>query len=328
MPTLILDRLRCPDCGQAMAEEEGGVVCGEGHRLPFRSGFLDASNAPVDEDTQRTFRSFGYEWTRFEQMPDQDEVSWQEYFASVPLDELQGRVALDAGCGQGRYTRFTAARVKALVALDGSEAVVAAAAHLSDLPNVEVIKADLRRAPLAPESFGFVSCLGVLHHLSDPEEGFRALVRLLAPGGILLLYLYSRPESGGFRATALAGATALRTVTVRLPHPILRALSAPIALALDALVVLPGRLGEGKGARLARLDRLSRLPLAAYRRRPFKTLWLDTFDRLSAPIETRYVWDDVEPWFRDAGLSVEAVSHTTGLTVVARRSEVPCTSSG
>lgn len=307
-----------------MTGETGGVACRQGHRLPMRSGYLDASGVPPDPETERTFRSFGYEWTHFDPDPGPDEVSWHEYFEGVPLEELQGRVALDAGCGQGRYSVFTARHVKALAALDGSEAVAAAVASLAGLPHVTVVKADLRRAPFAEESFGFISCLGVLHHLADPEAGFRALVRLLAPEGLLLLYLYSRPQSGGFRSTALAAAAALRTVTVRMPHPVLRALSAPISFGLHVLVVLPGRFGEVRGWRL------SRLPLAAYRHRPLRSLWLDTFDRLSAPIETRYVWDDVEPWFRDADLAVESVSHATGLTVLARRSpdrEEPCTSS-
>ena len=288
------------------------------------SGYLDASAPSPDKRTSRTFRSFGYEWTRFEALPSQDEISWHEYFSDVPLDQLHGRVALDAGCGQGRFSGFTARRVECLVALDGSEAVEAAVGNLAGLANVAVVKADLRRAPFEPGSFDCISCLGVLHHLEDPEDGFRALVRLLAPGGVLLVYLYSRPRSTSFRALALAAATGLRKVTVRLPHPVLRALSAPVALGLAALVVAPGRAGERTGGRLARL------PLAAYRHRPFKSLWLDTFDRLSAPIENRYLWEELEPWFRRAGLTVEAVSDATGLTVVATRAddrEVSCTSS-
>jgi SAM-dependent methyltransferase len=306
-----------------MAYEGTALVCGAGHRVPVRSGYVDASAAPPDTVTKRTFRSFGYEWNTFEEIPGQDEVSWHEYFADVPLEDLKGRVALDAGCGQGRFTKFTARRVDAMVALDGSDAVVAAAKTLAGMPNAAVTKADLRRAPFAPESFDFISCLGVLHHLPDPEEGFRSLVRLLAPGGIVLLYLYSRPQSSGFRATALGAAAVLRKVTVRLPHPVLRAVSAPIAMGLTALVILPGRFGEATNTRF------SGLPLAAYRHRPFRSLWLDTFDRLSAPIENRYTWEEVEHWFRDAGLNVEAVSHATGLTILARRAadhEVPCTS--
>ena len=44
-----------------------------------------------------------------------------------------------------------------------------------------------------------------------------------------------------------------------------------------------------------------------YRRKPFRSLVLDTFDRLSAPVEHRYVWSELQPWFDDTGLVVDAV---------------------
>ena len=59
--------------------------------------------------------------------------------------------------------------------------------------------------------------------------------------------------------------------------------------------------------------------LAPYRGRPVRVLWLDTFDRLSAPVEHRYVWADIEPWFTAAGLFVRSVRDFGGLTVVAER---------
>lgn len=314
IPSAVLDRLICPECGDRVVEETEGVTCGNGHQLPMREGYLDASTGGGDEVTERTFESFGYEWTRFDEVRPEDEEFWKEYFADVPLHELRGRIGLDAGCGKGRYTRFTARHLEATVALDGSEAIGVAARHLDNLPNVVAVKADLRRPPFAPESFGFVSCLGVLHHLPEPEEGFRALVRLLAPDGMLVVYLYSQPQGRGVRASSLRAASQLRKVTVRVPHPLLCLLSVPIAGALYAAFVVPGRLGRRLGS-----NALSGLPLAPYRGRPVRSLWLDTFDRLSAPVERRYTSADVQPWFERAGLRVESVSDYAGLTIVARR---------
>jgi SAM-dependent methyltransferase len=201
-----------------------------------------------------------------------------------------------------------------MVALDGSDAVRSAATNLRDLPNTVTVKATIESMPLAPASFGLVSCLGVLHHLSDPRAGFERLVELLAPDGILVLYLYSRPEGRDVRSAALAAARLLRRGTVRMPHRVLKALSAPAAAALYAGFVAPGRFGQRRGIR-----RLASLPLAFYRGKPVRSLWLDTFDRLSAPIENRYVWAELAPWFAAAGLTVESVREESGLFVVARR---------
>jgi SAM-dependent methyltransferase len=281
--------------------------------MRFVDGYLDASTSGQDAITNRTFRSFGYEWTTFDRIQAEDERFWQEYFSDVPLDELQDRVGLDAGCGKGRYSRFSARHLKALVALDGSDAVVPAARNLSDLTNVLVIKGDLRSCPFSDQSFGFISCLGVLHHLSDPEEGFLSLARLLAPGGMLLLYLYSRPSQKGLRWLGLCASSGLRRITLHMPPPALRLLAAPVAAALYGGVAVADAVGK------LRKQPMSGMPLLAYRNRPLRSLWLDSFDRLSAPSEARFVWSDVAPWFTRAGLTVQAVSETTGLTILARR---------
>lgn len=313
IPPAVLERLRCLSCGNGLADASGeGLACDEGHQFPQAGGFYDFSRS-TDETTAQTFKSFGYEWTHFDQVVPEDERYWEEYFGSIPPGDLADRVGLDAGCGMGRFTRITARHVAALVALDGSDAVGAAAQNLAALENVVVIKADLRDAPVAQGSLDFISCLGVLHHLEDPYAGFRALERLLAPGGIFVLYLYSSPSGGGVRAVGLRAATVLRKVTTRMPHPALRVLSAGIAGGLyGGLVVgcaVAGRMGKS----------LENFPLALYRNRPVRALWLDTFDRLSAPIEQRFSPADVEPWFRDAGLTVESVSERIGLLVVGRR---------
>ena len=75
-----------------------------------------------------------------------------------------------------------------------------------------------------------------------------------------------------------------------MPHRTLRALSMPVAAALYVGVVRAGAWGERTG-----VGPLARLPMAGYRGKPFRSLFLDTFDRLSAPVEHRYVWEELAP---------------------------------
>jgi len=320
IPQLIIDRLACPSCGRSMEavggdDQSEGVRCPSGHRFSLHHGYLDCSQpSGLDGTTARTFASFGYEWNNFDEVRDEDEGFAEVYFRDLDLAGLAGRVGLDAGCGKGRYTRFLAGHLAALAALDGSSAVEAAARNLAGFPSVAVVKSDLRSAPFAPASFDFVASLGVLHHLDDPRAGFDRLVGYLAPGGSILLYLYSRPQGFGLRAAALRLAAALRTVTVRLPHPVLKVVSAPVAAALYYGVVAPGAYGDRAG-----VAALSGLPMNAYRGKPLRSLVLDTFDRLSAPVEHRYVWSDLAPWFEEAGLVVDAARDDTGWFVLAHR---------
>lgn len=136
------------------------------------------------------------------------------------------------------------------------------------------------------------NCLGVLHHLADPRAAF----------------------ARRFRAMALRLASALRRATVRLPHWLLRPLCYPVAALLFGLIVLPGAAGDRRG-----VGTLADLPLEPYRRSPLRGLWLDTFDRLSAPLEHRYTWDDVRPWLDEAGLDVLVVRTWGGLMITARK---------
>jgi len=322
VPPPLLGVLACPLCAGALEPGPAEMRCATGHRWPVHDGYLDTTTDGwvPDSSTAATAESFGYEWNTFDDVRTEDEQFADVYFRDLDLRSLRGKLALDAGCGKGRYTRFLAPHAEALVALDGSSAAEAAVRNLGGFPNVLVVRSDLRRPPVRPESMDFVSCLGVLHHLEDPRRGFRDLRRLLAPGGTMLIYVYSRPESRGARSAALAASALLRRLTVKMPHRLLRAVSVVVAAGLFVGVVGIGRLGERLG-----WSRLAALPMAGYRGKPFRSLDLDTFDRLSAPVEYRYRWDELEPWFAEEGLEVVAAREEAGWFVLAKDTRVAVT---
>ena len=232
-----------------MTEEPDRIRCEHDHQLDIVDGYLNATgDRTYDGVTEQTFDSFGYEWTTFASARDEDELYAEHYLRDIDLNRLRDVSGLDAGCGRGRYSRFLAPHLRVLVALDGSDAVRSAATNMHDVSNTIVVRSDLRRAPFTDGSFGFVASFGVLHHLEDPRAGFNQLVRLLARGGVLSLYLYSRPERRGARGIGLAVATALRRVTVRLPYRVLRGLCVPIAAVLHMTVVRGGGLATAPGS--------------------------------------------------------------------------------
>jgi ubiquinone/menaquinone biosynthesis C-methylase UbiE len=97
-----------------------------------------------------------------------------------------GRV-IDVGCGDGLFARQLAARAAWGVALDSDPAQVRLAkARCADRANVAVLQADGQAMPFPDGSFDVVTSLAVIHHL-PLEDGVTEMVRLLRPGGQLVL---------------------------------------------------------------------------------------------------------------------------------------------
>src|SRR5262249_52275717 len=57
--------------------------------------------------------------------------------------------------------------------------------------NLQYAQADLLKLASIGRSFDIIETSGVLHHLSDPFEGWRVLLSLLRPGGVMSVGLYS-----------------------------------------------------------------------------------------------------------------------------------------
>jgi SAM-dependent methyltransferase len=56
---------------------------------------------------------------------------------------------------------------------------------------IEYVQGDILMLGGIGRSFDLIDCGGVLHHMADPFEGWRVLLTLLRPGGIMHLGFYS-----------------------------------------------------------------------------------------------------------------------------------------
>lgn len=100
----------------------------------------------------------------------------------------------DVGCGTGRVAAYLSMRNRHTVGVDFCRASLGQASALKEqlgLDGVTYLRGNLFQLPLSPGSFDVVCCLGVLHSTADPRAGFRGLVRLLRPGGLILVGLYN-----------------------------------------------------------------------------------------------------------------------------------------
>lgn len=297
------------------------------------NGLLDPAATPtvtseVDRTKLATARSFGYEWSNFSELLDEYEWNFQWYMEPLDAAFFEGKLVLDAGCGTGRHTHYAGRTGAHVVAVDVSRAIDVAASNNRANPNAHFVQADLTSLPFRPGAFDFVYSLGVLHHLPDPEGAFRSLLRYLRPGGQIRVYLYWSLESeSAFRRGALRVVTAMRTLTTRVPHRLLRPLTFGIACCFHVVFVWPHRLLSLSASTRSLAERV---PLKQYARYPFRVLHTDQFDRFSAPIEHRYTRAEVLAWFERAGLSEISILPGVGwramgrLPGASRCAEAPC----
>ena len=117
-------------------------------------------------------------------------------YADFPQNVDSGTAEiLSAGCGTGQLALEIAQGINARVlAVDLSRSSLGYAVRKArelGLATIEFARADLLELGAVGGSFDMVECSGVLHHLSDPFAGWRALLSLLRPGGFMLVGLYS-----------------------------------------------------------------------------------------------------------------------------------------
>jgi SAM-dependent methyltransferase len=223
----------------------------------------------------------------------------------VPPEFFRGKVGLDAGCGFGRHLFYAASMGAQMTGMDFSAAVAQAFRNVKSLDNADVVQGDIFRPPFRPQAFDFVYSIGVLHHLPDPERGFRALLPLLKPGGAVLIWVYSK--SRRWTNTLLE---AVRRRTSGLPFGALQALSF-----LGAGVDWTCFIGPYKAAARfkplgALAERLMFPRIKLYARYPFQVAYADWFDRLSAPVRFYYDEADLRGWAERARLRQVRISPT------------------
>ena len=116
----------------------------------------------------------------------------------IPTGQEQPRI-LDAGCGTGVSTDYLCHLNPGaeVVAVDISDGALAVARERLERSAARQAVRSLRQEQrslldLGDETpFDYINSVGVLHHLREPEAGLAALADLLAPQGLLHLFLYA-----------------------------------------------------------------------------------------------------------------------------------------
>lgn len=241
---------------------------------------------------QKTIDRFGYEWTHFN---DYDCDNFKAFVDPLPVNFLKGKLGLDVGCGAGRHARQASERGAEVVCVDLSEAVDVAYKNNAGNEFVHIVQSDIYNLPFSTGNFQFIYSLGVLHHLTEPERGYQALIPFLSEGGALFIWLYAY-------APRKAALEILRSVSQKLSNNNIRRMAYLCNLIDYGIFVNMYHL-------MCNLPYLGKLlnhdifiRFKEYKEYGFRVGYVDWFDRLSAPITNFYKKSEVRNWLTRSGL--------------------------
>ncbi len=216
------------------------------------------------------------------------------FLAPLTPDDFRGRQVLELGFGNGSLLYHVAHCVpKKLVAIDLGNTIEQTQRNLQGVPvRPELHRGDLTTADLG--RFDVVYCVGVIHHLQKPEEGFAAVLRHTKSGGRFHCWVYAREGNALIRMTV----DPLRRIASRLPWWITKyVIAVPLVIPYFFYAKVLRALGLDSAS-----SPLRSLPLFEYTRwiasAPFSFFRHVAFDQLVAR-STRYIdRATVEQWLK------------------------------
>jgi len=271
-----------PHTGELLRRERDTFVCSTA-RYPI------VRDVPRFVPSDQYVESFSFEWkvhskTQVDSFR-ADRYSEDEFTAKTGFsaEDLRGKLVLDAGTGSGRYAELVSRWGGDVVGVDLSYAVDSAREILAERQNVWIAQANISALPFKRESFDVIFSIGVLHHTSDTRAHFLKLVPLLKPKGVIAVWVY--PNEGEY---------AVRERWVRFVNKIPR----PMFYAWCRRFVpwVQARL-ETQMVGLIRIV----FPFSD-QHRGLENDILDTFDAYSPEYHGIHSPEEVEGWFREAGL--------------------------
>lgn len=255
---------------------------------------------------KKTADSFGFEWIQFHQL--KSEKGFLEFIYLIEKAFFKGKCILDAGCGNGSYSYYTGIYGAEVIAMDFSDSVSVARKNTTKM-NVQVVRADITRPIFREGSFDYIFSIGVLHHLPEPETGFRQLVPLLKQGGLISIWVYGRAKQWA----AVYLYEPVIKITHHLPHRLLYYLCyvpATIMEITNCIYYLLNRIPLEKIA--------SCLQFKYYADYPFSVKLNDAFDVFATPSARHYTESEIHDWFTRVNLqdiNITTASVSKGIKV-------------
>jgi SAM-dependent methyltransferase/uncharacterized protein YbaR (Trm112 family) len=236
---------------------------------------------------KQTIKYFGFEWLEY------GRFGWDDPIFNLKREEgvfrkkslltpqqFQGKLVLDAGCGNGRYSYWAAKYGAQVIGVDIGYGVESAYENTKNIENIHIIQGDIFSLPFPEQTFDIIFSIGVLMHTGNAKLATKSLVNHVKKDGIITVHMYHKGnpiyEFNDFM---------IRKVTTKLSIGRLISFTKMISKlakflnSLDLLKIINVFI------------RLENHPHCI-------------FDWYSAPVATHHTYEEVYTWFDEFGLKV------------------------
>ncbi len=193
------DGLRCVDCGTTFQVDRRTKLCALVHEATtsekseiqtfwgdlYKQLYEANDSALTPEILTR----------QIDQLEDLFHKRRQSCVVEMPLSELEGKRVLEVGSGSGGHSCIFKKHGALVTAVDITAARAASTAQkFAMIPGGRGIayQADAETLPFRDGQFDIVYSNGVFHHSNDTEKCVAEAYRVLKPGGLAVIMLYSR----------------------------------------------------------------------------------------------------------------------------------------
>jgi SAM-dependent methyltransferase len=129
-----------------------------------------------------------WQWSHMQGDEHQTEQLFWEWVAPMTREDFRGQRVLDVGCGGGHMLGYLKDVVTEGVGIDLNTAELVRR-RFKGSPNIRIYEGDAATWG-AEDDFDIVYSIGVVHHTRDPLQTVRNLMRLVKPGGKLVIWVY------------------------------------------------------------------------------------------------------------------------------------------
>lgn len=210
---------------------------------------------------------------------------YEQFLLETNSSELenQGKLILDAGCGNGMLTEYIANRGSIVFGIDFSTSVFRAEKERQS-EDACFIQGDLQYLPFKNELLEIVISNGVIHHTPDTEKTFKEIAKKIKPQGKFYLWLYSRKGSLPWQTKRLFF-DLMRIIFSRTPAFIQKMAVAFFSHTLYFIYLIIGK----------ELDK--------------KTLFIDMYDSITPRWRHYHTPEEISRWFFEAGFGPLTLTH-------------------